>query len=214
MNFEIIQPSIKIINPSIEVISTFPSIIENIGRTCYKSKPKEGFSSGQFCRMLIKRGHESVLEHVSVSVRIVCDRSTSHQLVRHRIAAYSQESQRYCTYGENGKKGPLQFIIPPSIQDNSAEEEVWLEAMDEISRTYDMLLQMGVPAEDARSVLPNATKTEIVATYNIREWRHVFNMRCDHHAQWQIRDLMKQILYEFYSIIPDLVFDRYDQLSL
>lgn len=228
----IVEPHFKFLTP-LEEIQRFPKTVELAGRTCYKSENHITDSSSEnFVKRLVKSGHHSVLEHCSISVRIVGDRSMSHQLVRHRIAAYSQESQRYCDYGKMG----LQVILPPKIgvleqgiyeHKNShwfgpigmGEEKNlsttasslvidWLDFISLSYNTYLSLREKGIPAEDARSVLPNATKTEVVTTYNLRQWRHVFQQRgLNSHAQWQIRKIMKDILFEFNKIVPSVFGD-------
>ncbi len=228
----IVDPHYKLLTP-LEEIQRYPKVIELAGRTCYKSENRITESSSEdFVKRLVKSGHHSVLEHCSISVCIVGDRSMSHQLVRHRIAAYSQESQRYCDYGKMG----LHVILPPKIGvlkpgtyehrnsnwfgpigigqetnlSNSASNQVieWLDFMFIAYNKYLGLRKNGIPAEDARSVLPNATKTEVVTTYNLRQWRHVFKERAlNVHAQWQIRKLMSEILIEFTKIIPSVFED-------
>jgi len=212
---KIIEPYSIIFTPKKE-IEDLPRRIELAGRTCYKSEDKiTRESSDKFVRSLIKRGHESVLEHCDITVKIVCDRACSHQLVRHRIAAYSQESQRYCDY--SSKKhgdGGLQVICPPNIalaslsarEDGTSENSIfaqWEKSIERSYNTYRELRDNGVPAEDSRSVLPNATKTEVVTTFNVRQWRHVFRERAlNPHAQWQIRRIMQGIYQTLRMFAP------------
>lgn len=180
--------------------------IEKCGRICYKSDDKitEG-SADKFVRMIVKNGHESVLEHVSLTAIVVCSRSCSHQLVRHRLASYSQESQRYCNYG---KGDSLKVICPPSIglepgdygqNYNLSEQQTnWINQIYSSYKEYKSELEGGIKPEDARYVLPNATKTELATTFNLRQWRHVFRERAiNTHAQWEIRSI-------FFSILNDL----------
>ncbi len=161
--------------------------IEKAGRTCYKSEDRiEAGSAEKFVRMIIKRGHLSVLEHAIVTVRIICDRGVSHELVRHRIASYSQESTRYCDYGS----GHVQFIMPPFYGDDvPASRDEWLQSMAEAEGAYKRLLACGESPQIARSVLPNSLKTEIVVTMNLREWRHFFTLRCAPAAHPQMRGI-------------------------
>ncbi len=212
--------------------------LENCGRTCYKSEGRiTKTSAGGFVRKLIKLGHESVLEHASITASIVGDRSMSHQLVRHRLAAYSQESQRYCNYGKLG----LQVICPPSIGvppgtygiepksemlasydtqgvptllniwDHSDLEFDWIHNRLHDYKEYLGLLEAGIKPEDARSCLPNATKTEIAMTCNIRNWRHIFRDRAlNPRAQWQIREIMLALLDELNAKVPELFEDLYE----
>jgi len=214
-DFEIIKPSFEILHPSLLDLQDYPRLIERFGRTCYKSEGLIGKKSpDEFCKKIIRRGHESVLEHLSITVLFIGDRSFSHQLVRHRIAAYSQESQRYCSYGQHGKKGKIKTILPPNILKNSEALAVWEYTMDHLVYAYDKLLSLGIPPEDARSLLPNATKTEIVTTCNIRTWRHIFDMRVNYHAQWEIRELMTNLLLIFYKHMPCLFEDKIKKFNL
>ena len=190
--------------------------IEQAGRICYKSEDKitPGSAAG-FVRRLIKSGHHSVLEHVSISVKFVCDRGISHELVRHRLASYSQESTRFCNY-----KGGLTFIIPPWIDLEAGEYKVlfskaastggrvwvWYKSIFEAERNYLILLADGMPPEQARSILPNSLKTELIMTCNLREWRHVFALRCSKKAHPQMRELMLPLRSEMRRIIP-VIFD-------
>jgi len=241
---EIVEPRMDLLTP-IADIAMYPKRIELAGRNCYKSEGKITKDSAErFVKMIIRRGHHSVLEHCSITVKFVGDRSMSHQLVRHRIAAYSQESQRYCNYG---KTDSLKVIVPQSIYDpkffqpkfsivletdqrtscsrliihrpDGTKEALpegsagWVWAFSTMTsyRAYLDLLGFKLKAEDARSVLPNATKTEVVTTYNLRQWRHFFETRCDRHAQWQIRGLALSTLRLFHAYAPCLFNDLYEK---
>lgn len=188
--------------------------IERHGRTCYLSwdKMTEG-SDEDFIEMIIRRGHESVLEHKSITMRIVCDRGVTHELVRHRIASYSQESTRYCDY-----KGAVEFIIPvwstnidPGTyswdHDDShwdTLERKWFHSMSRVAQDYVEFRRLGQSPQQARGVLPNDLKTEIVVTMNLREWRYFFSLR-DHkaaHPQMQVvAKMARKILSEQYPIL-------------
>jgi len=224
---------ITIIKPSWEFVSAGPfegmeTHLELCGRTCYKSEDRINRDSAErFVRRICKNNHTSVLEHQSVSVRIICSRACSHQLVRHRLAAYSQESQRYCNYGKKG----FQFIAPPSVMllpgEYATDHYDWYLYPDEgeailipetVRRTYlgslqgahdsYMLLSEHIPPEDARYLLPNASKTEIVVTMNLRMWQHVFRERAfNEHAQWEIRGIFKGIFEQFYLHLPSVFGD-------
>lgn len=175
--------------------------IERAGRTCYKSESKiTDDSAGKFVRMLISAGHESVLEHEKVTVRVVCDRGVSHEIVRHRIASYSQESTRYCDYL---KAGEIQVIEPPDLGPNRHR---WVWAMRCAEGIYQRLREDGIPPQIARSVLPNSLKTELVMTMNLREWRHFFRLRAAKAAHPQMREIAVPMLLEFQRLIP-VVFD-------
>lgn len=201
---EIITPHATIETP-LSHIADYLRLIESYGRVCHKSEEHIDEDSAEpFIRkFMIEMGHESVLEHCSVTVRFVCDRSASHQLVRHRLGAYSQESQRYVNYAGRG----LQVICPPSIRGRAALFERWCAAVEAAEKEYDRLAASGIPPEDARSVLPNCTKTEVVATFNLRQWRHVFRQRAlNPRAQWQIRELTTDLLKQFSRLMP-AIFD-------
>ena len=201
------------------------------GRVCYKSEDRiTADSAKRFVKSIIDRGHESVLEHFSFSVRFITDRSVTHELVRHRLASYSQESQRYVNYG--GEKNGCTFIIPvwsclpegnidnscgdwywvSELNNNSytfkpnRNEEIWLTSILNVERAYNELLKRGSTPEDARSVLPNSTKTEIIMTANLREWRHILKLRTSKAAHPQIRSLMIGLLKELQNKIP-VIFD-------
>jgi thymidylate synthase (FAD) len=176
-------------------------IIEKAARTCYKSEDKIADGSAEkLISALIKNGHHSVLEHVSISVRIVTDRAVTHELVRHRIGvAYSQESQRYLAYRDD-----VEFILPVVFYATQPKEafDPWCSACESAELYYKELLEKGVAPQIARSVLPNSTKTEIFVTANLREWRHIFNLRCSKKAHPQIRALMTDIRNTFAQEYP------------
>ena len=182
--------------------------IERAGRTCYKSEgniTEDGESAKKFVAMILKRGHESVLEHYSISVRVICDRGVTHEIVRHRINAFSQESTRYCNYGADKFGNEITVIEPrPFLPDR--EYSVWLDAMHLAEKYYMMLIERGVSPQIARSVLPNSLKTEIVWTANLRQWRHIFKLRTSKAAHPQMREIMIPLLQEFKDKIP-VMFD-------
>jgi thymidylate synthase (FAD) len=164
--------------------------------------------------MVVKRGHHSVIEHAFMSVRFICDRGVTHELVRHRLAAYSQESTRYCNY-----KGGVTFVIPPWINlpngkyskseqfKESYQAAIWLKTLAVAEAAYEDLLEYDWSPQQARSVLPNSLKTEIVMTANLREWMHVFKLRTSKAAHPQIRELMFPLLEEVKILVP-IIFDN------
>lgn len=187
--------------------------IERAGRTCYKSEDRiSGKSSLRFIEQLLKRGHESVLEHEKITVRIICDRGVTHELVRHRIASYSQESTRYCNYSKDKFGNELTFIRPCFWQNGSCYE-LWRNTMQHIEEQYFVLLENGAKPEEARSILPNSIKTEIVATMNLRQWRHFFSLRMSEAAHPQMRQTANMLLCEFKKEIP-VVFDEFEELNI
>lgn len=206
---KIIKPSFEIINKEkingIEMLKD----IERVGRTCYKSEDKITDNSAvKFVSGLITRGHEAMIEHNAISVRFVCDRGVSHELVRHRLASFGQESTRYCNYSNDKFGNELTFIRPCfwDLECNGMEINLWSSAMQEAEDNYLALLDIGAEPQQARSVLPNSLKTEIVMTMNLREWRHFFGLRCDTPAHPQMRELTIPLLKEMHELIP-VVFD-------
>ena len=227
----------NIVKPSavIEVCRVGDHALQNIeraGRTCYKSeKAVTGESAIDFCAMLRQRGHESVIEHESATVRFVVDRGVSHELVRHRLCAFSQESTRYCNY-----KDEVVFVLPPwvdveigsyirnpsrplpynflkdgrdyfgGVSGLNQSDRNWFITMIEAEKCYSGLLKEGWTPQQARSVLPNSLKTEIVVTANFREWRHIFKLRCAKAAHPQMREVMIPLLAVMADCVP-VIFD-------
>jgi thymidylate synthase (FAD) len=230
---EIVQPGYYWTDTMIQMFPHLMGHVERCGRVCYKSEDKiTDDSAHKFVANVCRNRHESVLEHATVTAQIVCSRACSHQLVRHRLAAYSQESQRYCNYGKNDH---LRVICPPSIglgpgiywhRENTEPrwmcrvagsqktmsirtpiEYAWLNTIANCYREYLRELQYAKP-EDARYVLPNATKTEIATTFNLRQWRHVFRQRAlNSHAQWEIRAIFNDILSDLVDRLPSVFAD-------
>ncbi len=181
--------------------------IERCGRTCYKSENLITDTSAEtFVTNILKRGHESVIEHEKVTVRIICDRGVSHEIVRHRIASYSQESTRYCNYQKDKFGNELTFIKPVFWEENSKEYILWCDMMQKIEDNYMKLIDMGASPQEARSILPNSLKTEIVVTMNLREWRHFFRLRTAEAAHPQMQEIARPMLEAFKEQIP-VVFD-------
>jgi len=164
--------------------------VEAAGRTCYKSEAKMGLTTYEdFIRNRVKAGHESILEHGIMSVRFICDRGVSHELVRHRLATFSQESTRYCAYDTG-----LTFIKPVFWKKNDPIYQVWEGACIIAEQKYQLLRGNGASPEEARSVLPISLKTELVMTANLREWRHVLRLRTTRAAHPQMRQIMVPLL--------------------
>ena len=188
--------------------------IESAGRTCYKSEDKMTPDSGRkFVKMILASGHESVIEHASATVRFVCDRGVTHELVRHRLASYSQESTRYANYSKDKFGSEITVIRPLFWKEGSPEYALWEQAMLDAERSYLALTEGGAKAQEARSVLPNSLKTEIVMTANLREWRHVFRLRCAGPAHPQIREIMLPLLDDFSRRIPAVFDDLRQQFA-
>ena len=203
----------QLVKPSYEIIGMYGDngFIESCGRTCYKSEDRiTEDSAAAFVRMIVERGHESVLEHSSMSVRFVVDRGVSHELVRHRLCSFSQESTRYCNY-----KDGVAFIIPPWFNtatgnytvvnsELAADGQQWMASMLAAESAYLTLLDGGWTPQQARSVLPNSLKTEIVMTANFREWRLIFDQRCSSGAHPQMREVMQPLLEECRQLLTEI----------
>lgn len=182
--------------------------LERAGRVCYKSEGNiTQASAGPFIASLIRRGHESVLEHEKLTVSVICDRGVTHELVRHRIASYSQESTRYCNYSNERFGRELTFIKPCFWPEDDARYAVWEEQMRRIEAAYLQLIDAGATPQEARSILPNSLKTEIVVTMNMREWRHFFRLRTAPAAHPQMREIAGLLLAGFQAEIPVLFDD-------
>lgn len=197
----------KIVKAYAEILTPLNSkeILEHIelcGRVCYKSESRATKDSAlQFVGSLIEREHESVLEHFSFSVRFVCDRGVSHEIVRHRIASFSQESTRYCNYLDG-----CTFIDPCGLNLSKKQYDFWVESCALAELHYTQLLLSGYSAQQARAVLPSSIKTELIMTANLREWRHFFKLRCSIAAHPQMREITIPLLKQLKGALP-VVFD-------
>lgn len=184
--------------------------IEAAARTCYKSEGKiqEG-SAAKLVAGLIKSGHEAMLEHASVTVKFVVDRGISHELVRHRLASFAQESTRYCNYSKDDFGSEITFIIPDYLEYKSEGWNIWKESMKQAEDAYFKMLDFGLSPQQARAVLPNSLKTEVVMTANLREWRHFFKLRAlgtTGKPHPQMLEVAVPLLEDMKNLIP-VVFD-------
>lgn len=179
--------------------------LERYARVCYKSEDKMGEEyNPRFLQDKIRMGHESIIEHEKATVMFIVDRGVTHEIVRHRIAAYSQESTRYCRYDRDKFGNEISVIEPYFFLDRPEAWASWKEACEAAEQNYMRMLQLGCSAQEARSVLPNSLKTEIVVTYNMREWRHFFRLRCDAAAHPQMRQAAIPLLLAFQEKLPGL----------
>lgn len=225
----------KIVKPKYRILETISDgglnelkLLEEVARVCYKSEgniTEDGESAKRLLKNLINAGHEAMLEHRIITVKFICDRGISHEIVRHRIASFAQESTRYCNYSKD-KFGNEITVIKPffySPTDTSDIEELekqreqhfevinelfdaWVEGCEFAEKSYFNLLDLGSTPQEARSVLPTSLKTELVMTANYREWRHFFTLRTASAAHPQIRELAIPLLKELQSKIP-IIFD-------
>jgi len=211
----------KIIKPYYEIMTKIDreeilKSIEVIGRTCYKSESKiTDDSSSKFVKTLIDRGHEAMIEHIYITVKYVCDRGVTHEIVRHRLANYAQESTRYCNYSQE-KFGNEITVIEPFFFNNEYEDGVgyidskyyhWKDSCEWAEYAYFSLLKLGATPQEARSVLPNSLKTEIVVTMNLRELRHFFKLRTAKTAHPQMREITIPLLIELKGLLPEIFND-------
>ena len=171
--FEIIRPHMD----GTEARDTIYQLIEQAGRTCDKSEDKiTPESAAKFVAGMVKRGHEAMLEHASMTVKFIVDRGVSHELVRHRLASFAQESTRYCNYSKDKFGNEITVIRPLWLQDDLARD-IWEAACENAEVMYFHLLEEGWTPQQARSILPNSLKTEVIMTANMREWRYFFRLR-------------------------------------
>ncbi len=181
------------------------ALIEYAGRVCYRSESKGDPAS--FIQARIRDGHESIIEHASATFEISgISRACSHQLVRHRLASYSQESQRYVSMDNP------EWVLPPSIMKDEEALKIWEQFAEKVKEAYRALRARGIAKEDARFVLPNATATRIVVTMNFRELRHFFRVRISPQAQWEIRELAVRMLEIIYPHAPAVFGDLREEL--
>ena len=202
----------KIIKSSAEIINFTPDLektIELAARNCYKSEERIGEgTSDKIIKHILTNNHLSCIEHGAITVRFICDRGISHEIVRHRVASFSQESTRYCSYDKEKFGKEITVIDPRGSFWNSESVEdqirfdIWYYAMEMIENAYFNLLNQGATPQEARSVLPNSLKTEIVMTANPREWRLIFELRTSKAAHPQIREIMIPLQKQFQEKWP------------
>ena len=181
-------------------------LLEHAGRVCYHST-KRG-EAGRFLQNRIREGHESIIEHASLSFEVSgISRACSHQLVRHRLASFSQESQRYVDMSG------AEWVVPPTISENPQALTVWEAALASLHEAYQHLRELGIPKEDARFLLPNATQTRLIVTMNLRELRHVCRLRISPQAQWEIREVAIRMLRLAHEAAPDVFTDLWGELT-
>ena len=205
---KIIKPRIIISKAELDDLKLLS--IEHYARICYKSETKSD-TNNNFLRTIIKNGHESVIEHEKVTVTFIVDRGVSNQIIRHRIASYSQESTRYCNYSMDKFSNEITVIFPFYYAIDSDEYIIWKASCEASENAYLRLCQNS-KAEEARSVLPNSLKTELVTTYNFREWRHFFKLRCSKEAHPQMRQITIPLLLvfkeNFSAVFEDIDYDN------
>lgn len=222
---KLIKPYYEIVTPlEKEDVKKMLRTLERVARCCYKSEDKITEDSAEkMIEMLIKKGHEAMIEFVDIIVKFTCDRGVSHEIVRHRLASYAQESTRYCNYSKDKFDNQITFIIPCwftsdlvgnfddiAITENHAEI-IWMHSMLDAEEYYNKLIDLGWQPQQARAILPNSLKTEINVKFNLREWRHALDLRCSKAAHPQMREIMLPLLKEFKEKIPILFDDIYNK---
>lgn len=213
----LIDPSFDILTPISEHGIEELRMIENIGRTCYKSESKGTDKTEVFIKGLIARGHEAMLEHSNLSVKFVCDRGISHEIVRHREASFAQESTRYCNYASDKYQDCITYVKPHWYDNASYNTKMTfrkhLEACTNLYMYY--INDVGMKPQDARAILPNVLKTEIVVTANFREWRHILNLRAADAtgpAHPDMKDVMCPLLETLHDKINVVFDDIYERM--
>lgn len=204
----------RIIEPSFEILTEIDGDkilkrIERATRTCYKSEDKiteNSDSAKMIIKMLLDKHHEAMIEFDDVTVKIITDIGAQRDLSRHRHINMACESTRYCAYNKGKFGGELTFIKPCHIDENTELYNIWLDTMKFIEHQYMKMAELGCKPDQMRMVLPLSTKTEFCIKANLREWRHIFKMRCQKAAHPSVRQIMLQILNEFKKQIP-VVFD-------
>lgn len=200
----------KIIEASVEILTPINGDdilrhIERCGRVCYKSEDLiNRYSAQKFAQSILDRGHEAVLEHFNITVKFITDRGVSHEIVRHRLASYCQESTRYCNYAK-GKHGNEITVIKPCFfkgHEMAPPYQYWKIACEQAEKSYLDILSFGHSPQEARSVLPNSLKTEVIMTANLREWRHFLRLRTSPAAHPQMREIAIPLLEKFKAQIP------------
>ena len=208
----------KLVKPKVEVLDKLNGTqilkrIEKIARTCYKSEDKiseDDSSARKLVTNLINSKHEAMLEFVDITVKFTCSRSIAQEITRHRLASFAMESQRYCAYNKDKFGNEVTFVLPSWVNDNESTE-LFIQTLKNTELTYFELLNKGLKAQEAREILPNATKTELNMKANLREWRHFFNLRCSQAAHPDIRVLALDLLKQFHERIPIIFDDLYDK---
>ncbi|MDD3669635.1 MAG: FAD-dependent thymidylate synthase [Alphaproteobacteria bacterium] len=204
---------VKIVPPSVEILTPIDADqimrhLEICIRNCYKSEDKiEPGSAGRMIAKIIEMGHEAMLEHFAISVRLVCDIGVYKDLTRHRIASYAIESTRYCNYSKGKFGSEISVMEPPVLQPGTPDYDIWLKCMSDIENTYNTLAARGYKADVLRMLLPHSTKASVIMTANIREWRHVLKLRTAAAAHPTVQQVMKILLAELKARLPVLFAD-------
>lgn len=212
---------VKIIEPSVEILTDIDGDkvlkhIEKCGRTCYQSyqnETEDTTSAKNMIQMLIKMGHESVLEHFLITIKAKIDVGNYKDLTRHRHASFSIESTRFCNYSKGKFGNELTVIQPCNIDKDSGIYHIWLKTMNDIEKAYMDMSALGAKPDQLRMILPHSLAAEVTMSANLREWRHIFKMRCQKAAHPSVRQIMLKTLNEFHNRIPAVFDDLYDEFK-
>ena len=209
----------QIINPSVEIVTNINSdvilkTIEKAARTCYKTEgniSQDNSSAIKMINKLIEMGHTAMLEFADIHVLLRCDVGVYKDLTRHRHCSFAIESTRYCNYSKDKFGNEITFIKPINLKENSDEYVIWYNTMYEIEEGYNQMSRLGCTPDQLRMLLPHSTAAYVNIKANIREWRHIFGLRCAKAAHPSVRQIMLMTLNEFHKLIPVLFDDLYEQ---
>lgn len=212
---------VKIIEPSVEIVSEINSDkmlkqIEKCARNCYKSESnitEDTTSAVKMIGKLIEMGHTAMIEFADVIVNLHCDVGVYKDLTRHRHCSFAIESTRYCNYSKGKFGNEISVIKPCNMDENSGIYHTWLKAMNDMERAYMQMAEIGATPDQLRMILPHSTAASVMMKANIREWRHIFNLRCAKAAHPSVRQIMLMTLNEFHNKIPVLFDDLYEQFK-
>lgn len=199
----------KIIEPTVEIEKVnYNQIMKNLERacrTCYRSEDKTTEESYKtLLKNCITRGHESILEHEKITIRMICDIGVYKDLTRHRIASFSIESTRYCNYGKDKFNNQIKFIKPVNIEEGTNLYEEWKTSCEEIEKHYIKMAQLGATPDQMRMILPHSTAALVTMTANIREWKHILSLRATKHAHPAVEQVMIPLLVHFKKNMPEI----------
>ena len=211
----------KIIEPNVEILSNIneDEILKHLelcARNCYKSESnitEDTTSAIKMINKLIELDHTAMLEHFNITIKLLCDVGTYKDLTRHRHCSFAIESTRYCNYSKGKFGNEISVIKPCNMDENSGIYHTWLKAMNDMERAYMQMAEIGATPDQLRMILPHSTAASVILTANIREFRHIFNLRCAKAAHPSVRQIMLMTLNEFHNKIPVLFDDLYEQFK-
>lgn len=199
----------RIVEPVVEIEKVdYNKIMKNLERacrTCYRSEDKiteESYKT--LLKNCINRGHESILEHEKITIRMVCDIGVYKDLTRHRHASFSIESTRYCNYGKDKFDNQIKFIAPVNIEKGTKLYQEWQTSCEEIEKHYIKMVELSATPDQMRMILPHSTAAVVTMTANIREWKHIFSLRCTKHAHPAVEQVMIPLLLHFRENMPEI----------